>query len=138
MKVKCGKGPGFWVQEPYTPFEERMKAHYAAEGVRGALARGNITEATMSEYDRASLANAPVPPWTDKEQRRADRLYPDDWWLIKGETWPPDPAWVQSVYSALGNCTGIMMAGGAPHRPNSLDPAQPAAVRKPAAVSSPE
>jgi len=110
MKVKCGKGPGFWVKEPYTPFEERMKAAYAAESVRHRLAKGWITEETMTERDRLNLANTPVPPWTEKEQRRADRLYPDNWWLINDETWPPDPEIAKAMYRAVGKATHLTVS----------------------------
>jgi hypothetical protein len=110
MKIKCGKGPGFWVKEPYTPFEERMKAAYAADSVHHRLAKGWITEETMSERDRLNLANEPVPPFSDKERKRAERLYPDNWWLIEGETWPPDPAIAKAWYRAVGNATHVMVS----------------------------
>jgi len=38
--VLCGKGPEFWIEEPFTEFEYRMYAAYAAAGVRYRLERG--------------------------------------------------------------------------------------------------
>ena len=114
VKVLCGKGPEFWIQEPYTEFEYRMYAAYSADSVRYRLKRKCITEATMTERDRQSLAEDPVPPFSAKERRRAEREYPDDYWLIEGETWPPRQDRVQATYAAVANATHITIGHARP------------------------
>ena len=129
VKVLCGKGPEFWIKKPYTEFEYRMYAAYSADSVRRRLARGNIAEATMTEYDRRALAEDPVPPFSDKERRRAEREYPDDYWMIEGETWPPDPEQVAAAYRAVDNATHITIVHARPLVPVG----SPAAAARPSA-----
>lgn len=129
VKVLCGKGPGFWIREPYTEFECRMYAAYSADSVRYRLERKCITEATMTERDRRALAEDPVPPFSDKERRRAEREYPDDWWLINDETWPPSPKEYEPIYAAVANATHLTIVHARPLVPVG----SPAAAARPSA-----
>jgi len=72
------------------------------------------------------------PPYTKVEERIFDewwdkpekwpRRYPEDWYLTANEGTPEAIRW---QYGLMG-ATRLTFGGGAPHRPNSLDPAQPA------------
>lgn len=137
VKVLCGKGPDFWIKEPYTDFEYRMYEAYAADSVRYRLRRGCITEATMSDRDREALANDPVPPFSDKERKRAKRLYPDDHWMIEGETWPPDPEQVAAIYRAVGNATRLMVGHATAPAPAAAAADHPSSAAQTLSASQP-
>jgi len=72
------------------------------------------------------------PPYTKVEERILDewwdkpemwpRRYPEDWLLLDHEGTPEA---LRRQYNMMG-ATSLTFGGGAPHRPNSLDPAQPA------------
>jgi hypothetical protein len=69
-------------------------------------------------------------PFTELEERILDpsyvkkwpRGYDEDWYLCRHEGTPEALRWLYS----FGGATRLTFGGGAPHRPNSLDPAQPA------------
>ena len=83
-------------------------------------------------YERGDKSYWIKPPYSKVEERILDewwdkpelwpKRYPEEWLLLSNEGTPEAIRWLYN----LAGATSLTFGGGAPHRPSSLDPAQPA------------
>ena len=71
--LKGGVGPDWWIEEPLTEQEQRIKADDEARRARKMI-DSNI-EPCMPMW-RKAIANAPVPPVTRAERAAYNKEYP--------------------------------------------------------------
>jgi hypothetical protein len=129
-KVLCKGGPYYWIKEPLTDFEQRLKDAGSIEVLAGIMNGGGKVwgiHPGIDEMRREILAKAPrTPALTKQERARERREYPDRYYLGEHEIYPMTPEEELAVYKRFPMSGPFTFHGGAPHRPSSP-------VRRPAA-----
>jgi hypothetical protein len=97
-KVLCKGGPYYWIKEPLTELERRVRAHHRAEDVRDWQKRGVKIEG-LEELHAQWLSEAPQPPVTKAELKQYKKEYPDRYYLAQGEIWPLSPAEERKIWA---------------------------------------
>lgn len=95
MRVLCKGGPYYWVVDPETPFEMRLR-HWK----EGLLPKRGKERFTRAEYNRAR------------------REYSDKYWLPPGYVYPMSPEEEAAAWRRVELKGPITFYGASPHRPN--------------------
>ena len=96
-KVLCKGGPYYWIVEPETEFERRLRA----------WENGMLRPHNSPKSER----------FTRAEYLKARREYSDKYWLPPGYVYPMSPAEEAAAWRRVELKGPVTFYGGAPHRP---------------------